>query len=200
MVAVSKRPLEELMVECLRAVDPASAQAEAVQTAVEAFHKHPTDWKASRQYFHEKWYCPKEQPWDSHARPLKWNDNSTPLNGAMVILALLYGGGDFYRTGQYAMALGYDADCNAATACAVIGTRIGFSAIEKLPRYHMPDIYVNLTRPQLPRECKVSEQAAVMLRLSEKLILVNGGERIAIQGEPGYRIRLQTPSLLQRLP
>ena len=42
--------------------------------------------------------------------------NSTPSNGALVLLALLYGEGDFYKTLQYAMALGYDADCNAATA------------------------------------------------------------------------------------
>ena len=39
----------------------------------------------------------------------------------MVCLALLYGKGDFYRTLQYAMALGYDADCNAATAGAIVG-------------------------------------------------------------------------------
>ena len=68
----------------------------------------------------------------------------------MVLLALLYGNGDFYKTGQYAMALGYDADCNAATACAVVGARIGFAAIEKLPGFNMPDRYVNQTRPQLP--------------------------------------------------
>ena len=155
------------------------------------FHEYPADWKAARQFFHKKWYCPKEQPWDPNARPLKWNDNSTPLNGAMVVLALLYGQGDFYRTGQYAMALGYDADCNAATACAIVGTRIGFAAIEKLPEFHMPDRYVNLTRPQLPHEIKVSEQAEVMLRLCEKLILANGGRRIELGGASGYRIALQ---------
>jgi hypothetical protein len=200
LVAVSGKPVEELMGDCLHAIDPASAQAEAVRGAIECFHKHPTDWKAARRFFHEKWYCPKEQPWNPKAQPRKWNDNSTPLNGAMVILALLYGGGDFYKTGQYAMALGYDADCNAATACAVMGTRIGFSAIEKLPRYHMPDHYLNLTRPQLPRESKVSDQATVMLRLCEKLILANGGDRADIDGQESYRIRLQTPRLLERLP
>jgi hypothetical protein len=117
----------------------------------------------------------------------------------MVLLALLYGGGDFYKTGQYAMALGYDADCNAATACAVVGTQLGFSAIEKLSQYHMPDQYLNLTRPQLPRECKVSEQAETILRICEKLILANGGERIKVQGKEGYRIRLQAPRCAQPL-
>lgn len=200
LVAISDRPLEELMRECLQAIDPASAQAEAVRDAIQAFHRHPSDWKAARQFFHEKWYCPKEKPWDPQARPLKWNDNSTPLNGAMVILALLYGGGDFYKTGQYAMALGYDADCNAATSCAVVGTRIGFAAIQRLPQYHMPDQYRNLTRPQLPKESKVSDQAAVMLRLCEKLIRDNGGEQFTKDGHEVYRIRLQNPRLLQPLP
>ena len=126
LVAVRSSPLEELLRESLPAVDPASAQAEAVQGAIRAFHDHPGDWKAARRVFHEKWYVSRKEKWDPNARPLKWNDNSTPLNGAMVMLALLYGGGDFYRTGQYAMAPGYDADCNAATACAVVGQRVRF--------------------------------------------------------------------------
>jgi hypothetical protein len=92
------------------------------------------------------------------------------------------------------MALGYDADCNAATACAVIGTRVGFAAIQKLPGFNMPDRYVNHTRPQLPKECKVSEQAELMLRLCEKLILANGGQRLSLGGKPAYRIRLQSPA------
>ena len=115
-----------------------------------------------------------------------------------MILALLYGKGDFYKTGQYAMALGYDADCNAATACAVVGVRVGFSTIEKLPSFHMPDRYVNLTRPQLPKECKISDQVDLMMRLCEKLILANHGETIKINGKDGYRIRLQAPRIWSR--
>src|ERR1051326_5273769 len=110
LAAVSRESLEDLLKKSLLAVDPASAQAEAVRGGIQEFHQHPTDWKAARRFFHDKWYVPKEKPWDAQARPLKWNDNSTPLNGAMVVLALLYGHGDFYRTGQFAMALGYDAD------------------------------------------------------------------------------------------
>jgi len=194
LVAVRNSPLEDLLRESLQAVDPASAQAEAVQGAIKAFHDHPGDWKAARRVFHEKWYVSRKEPWTPDAQPPKWNDNSTPLNGAMVLLALLYGNGDFYKTGQYAMALGYDADCNAATACAVVGQRVGFAAIERLPGFHMPDRYVNQTRPQLPNECKVSDQAELMLRLCEKVILANGGQRLSLDGKPGYRIRLQVPT------
>lgn len=195
LIAVSPRPLEDLMRESLQAVAPSSAQAEAIRNAIAAFHDCPNDWKAARQFFHQKWYVSRKQAWDPNARPLKWNDNSTPLNGAMVALALLYGGGDFCKTGQYAMALGYDADCNAATACAVVGARIGFSGLSRLSGFNMPDRYVNQTRPQLPAECKISDQAELMLRLCEKLILTNGGQPISLEGKPAFRIRLQAPSL-----
>jgi hypothetical protein len=194
LVAVRNGSLEDVLRESLQAVDPASAQAEAVHGAIKAFHDYPNDWKAARRVFHEKWYVPKEKPWNPESRPRRWNDNSTPLNGAMVLLALLYGNGDFYKTGQYAMALGYDADCNAATACVVAGQRIGFAAIQKRPGFNMPDRYVNHTRPQLPKECKISEQTELMLRLSEKLILSNGGQRLPTKGKDGYRIWLQAPA------
>lgn len=199
LAAMGDNPIEDLLRQALRAVDPASAQAEAVHEAIKAFHAHRADWKAARQCFHDKWYFPKEKLWDPRATPPKWNDNSTPLNGAMVLLALLYGDGDFYKTGQYAMALGYDADCNAATACAVVGTRQGFSAIEKLAAYRMPDKYVNRTRPQLPAESKVSFQAELMLRLCEKIILQNGGKKVSVGGEAGYQIPLQPPRVLEFL-
>ncbi|MCY3022219.1 MAG: ADP-ribosylglycohydrolase family protein [Planctomycetota bacterium] len=178
--------LEDALKAALKAVDPASAQAEVVQDALAAFHDNPADWKAARQLLHRKWLVEK-----------KWNGNSTPTNGAMVILALLYGNGDFYKSLQYSMALGHDADCNAATAGSVLGVRMGFKKIAALPGFTMPDIYKNLTRPALPREMKVSEQAETLLRVCEKIILANGGERIEVGGKPGFRIRVQEPRLLE---
>ena len=47
----------------------------------------------------------------------------------LVLLALLYGGGDYYRTMQLAMALGHDSDCNAATAGMIVGAWLPFSPI-----------------------------------------------------------------------
>jgi hypothetical protein len=181
-------PWDSALDQALGAVDPASAMAEVVADARRLHREHPRDWKASRQAVHEKWVGQR-----------KWNMNSTPSNGALVLLALLYGEGDFYKTLQYAMALGYDADCNAATAGAVLGTRLGFRHIAALPQFKMPDRYVNKTRPSLPSESKVSEQAETLMRVCERVIPANGGERIEINGQPGYRIQLQTPRRLEPL-
>ena len=89
-------------------------------------------------------------------------------NAQIVALGLLYGEGDFTLTMKLAFAMGYDADCNAATAGAVLGYRLGFAKIAALPQFKMPDRYVNKTRPELPAECKVSEQVETLLRAVER--------------------------------
>ncbi len=180
---------EAAMQLALAAIDPKSSMAEVVADARAAHRAHPNDWKTARQVIDAKWRVQRQ-----------WNHNSSPLNGAAVCLALLYGQDDFYRTLQYAMALGYDADCNAATAATVVGARIGFQRIAALPQFKMPDHYVNKTRPQLPAECTVSEQAETLLRIAERVILAGGGERIVLGGQPGYRVKLQAPRLLEALP
>lgn len=180
LLAFSEEPMEEMILRAAAGIDPGSAMADVLADAREQHRQHPEDWKAARQALHRKWVVEK-----------KWNGNSTPVNGGMVLLALLYGEGNFYRTLQLAMALGYDADCNAATAGAVLGYRLGFRRLAALPQFKMPDHYVNKTRPELPAECKVSEQAELLLKVSERVILSAGGERIDLSGRPGYRIRLQ---------
>jgi len=183
-----KGTMEEAIVRALKAVDRKSAMAEVVADARRLHEEYPADWKFARQAMHEKWLVQRG-----------WSGNSTPMNGAYVVLALLYGGDDFYRTLQYAMALGQDADCNAATAGAVLGCRLGFKHIAALPQYKMPDLYVNSTRPSLPAESKVSEQVEILLRVGERVILSNGGKRVELDGQPGFRIHLQNPRVLVKL-
>jgi hypothetical protein len=188
LLAFHKGTMDEALGRALKAADAKSAMAGVVADGRRLFKQHPGDWKTARQVLHEKWLG-----------QLGWNGNSTPVNGGMVVLALLYGQDDFYRTLQYAMALGEDADCNAATAGAVLGCRLGFKHIAALPQYKMPDYYVNKTRPSLPPESRVSDQVETLVRLSERVILASGGERVSIDGQPGYRIRLQKPRVLTEL-
>lgn len=183
-----KGPIESLIKKALKAVDPTSAMNEAVLDAIKTYHENPKNWKIARRKFYNKWGIER-----------KWNWNSTPLDGGFVILALLYGKGDFYKSMQYAMALGLDADCNAATVGAVIGVNIGYKNIAALPRFNMPDIFANKTRPQLPSEMKISEQAEMFMRVCEHIILENGGEKIKVKGKPGYQIVLQNPKMIESL-
>jgi hypothetical protein len=53
-VPVRNSLLEDVLRESLQAVEPASAQAEAVRDAIKAFHDYPGDWKAARRVFPER--------------------------------------------------------------------------------------------------------------------------------------------------
>lgn len=180
LLPFTEEPIEAVLARAAEGLDPASAMAGVLADARALRREHPEDWKAARQALHRKWVVEK-----------KWNGNSTPVNGGMVLLALLYGDGDFYRTLQLAMAMGHDADCNAATAGAVLGYRIGHRRLAALPQYRMPDVYRNKTRPELPAEMTVSEQAETILRVAERVLLTHGAEPIVTDGRPGYRIVLQ---------
>ncbi len=184
----SDDPVEEVTKKALKAADSRSAITEAVSDAIKTFHCYPDDWITARQEIYRKWVTER-----------KWNGNSTPSNGAMVILALLYGNEDFYKTLQYAMAFGLDADCNAATAGAVTGVKTGYKKIASLPGFSMPDRFRNNTRPQLPDEMKISEQAEMLMRVCERVILENGGRKTTINGKPGYIIITQEPSVSEPL-
>lgn len=52
-------------------------------------------------------------------------------NTVWLVLALLYGKGDFEKTICTAVMCGFDTDCNAANAGAVLGTIIGAQALPR---------------------------------------------------------------------
>ncbi|MBA2227218.1 MAG: ADP-ribosylglycohydrolase family protein [Thermogemmata sp.] len=186
---VDQRPIEQVLESALPALDRRSSLYAAIRDARAAFRQHPQDWKAARQQIHQRWY-----------RERGWNDNATPTNGALIVLALLYGQDDFYKTLQYAMALGYDADCNAATAGCILGVRWGQRRLAQLPQYKVQDIYLNRTRPQLPEKMRISEQADLILELAERAILQQGGKKVRQQDSDAYAIAAQEPRLLEPLP
>ncbi len=59
------------------------------------------------------------------------------LNSAYVVIGLLYGNGDFYRTMDISTRCGQDSDCNPASACGILGVIKGYSNI---PDYWKPGL------------------------------------------------------------
>jgi ADP-ribosylglycohydrolase len=63
------------------------------------------------------------------------------VNGAIVVLALLYGKGDFTQTLGIATMSGYDSDCNVGTVGAILGAALGETGIPDNWKQPMHDIY-----------------------------------------------------------
>lgn len=51
------------------------------------------------------------------------------INSAYILIGLLYGEGDFYKTLDISTRCGQDSDCNPASAGGILGTILGYSRI-----------------------------------------------------------------------
>ena len=63
-------------------------------------------------------------------------------NLGLVVIAMLYGGGDLRKTIDIALQCGYDTDCTCATAGTIIGGILGYSGIETQLKGLINDYFV----------------------------------------------------------
>jgi hypothetical protein len=124
-----------LVEAALRSLPAESGYATAVRDVI-AWHAENADWRATWRRIEDEWAtrdaCPSGalEPFDIGAR----------LNGAYVVMGLLYGDGDLERTLDITIRAGQDADCNAATAVGVLGAAIGYAAIPEALKAGVPRI------------------------------------------------------------
>ena len=87
--------------------------------------QYPSDWKKVWHLIEDKYDgadpCPEGA--------LKSFNIDAKLNGAYIVLGLLYGNRDFGRTIDIATRAGQDSDCNPASAGGVLGVMLGYNAI-----------------------------------------------------------------------
>lgn len=152
------------LIQAALATIPAGCDyAGAVRDVVEWHRRNPGDWKAARGKIKAKW-----QDERGHRQ------ESAVLNGAAVVMALLYSGGDFDTAIRIAAMAGWDTDCNASTAGGVMGIIRGAEGIPT--RWDIfNDRYKNISIRGLPMWMSISEIAAKIAALGEKTVAARGG-------------------------
>lgn len=130
--AFHQNDVDAVILEALSAIPPDSKFYQCILDVIKWHKKYPKDWKQTWWQIQQKWTedvgCPNFvfHPINIDAK----------VNAAYVVMALLYGKGDFFKTMDIATRAGQDSDCNPATACGVLGTMIGYEAIP--PEYLDP--------------------------------------------------------------
>jgi ADP-ribosylglycohydrolase len=105
----------QTVVEKALAFIPADCEYARVARAVQAFHRaHPEDWRACFAYLKENFGYDK-YPGNCHIIP----------NAGVILLALLYGEGDFEETICICNMCGWDTDCNVGNAACILGVLVG---------------------------------------------------------------------------
>jgi len=158
----------------------------AIQECIDLYKQYPDDMRAARQIIADEFYVNE----DSATKTI-WNAD---LNGAMGILALLYGQGDIEKTLLAGCSLGFDADNQTATICGLLGVIHGADAVPttwSMPFEHwtMPfnDRYINVTRYDMP-DASIQDLIDRTTALAAKIIVENGGEEFERDGQKWYRI------------
>jgi hypothetical protein len=158
--------IEKIILSALKAIPAKSQYAQCIREIINGYRMHPNDWRRTWKEFTDKWgntdICVPNHPFNEDAK----------YNGAYVVLALLYGNGDFGRTMEIAVRSGQDTDCNAATSAGILGTIIGYDAIEEKWKAAIPEIadtpflFTNLTFNKVIKSC---------LNFAQQNVKKNGG-------------------------
>lgn len=109
--------------KALRSIPEESDYYKTINDVIVLHQHYPSEWKAAWQELENKWgdtdICGAGSTFNIDAK----------LNGAYIVMGLLYGEGDPYRTLEISTRCGQDSDCNPSNALAVLGVINGFSGL-----------------------------------------------------------------------
>lgn len=155
----------------LRCIPAKSQYARMVRDVLQWSRDNPDDWKKTWRLVEEKYQLnPKYNRCRDLLRRRNFNIHAK-LNGAYVVMGLLYGKGDIDRTIVVSMRCGQDSDCNPSSAVGVLCTTIGY---DKLPERFVSGLnpggkfsYTPYTFAKLSEVCEM---------LARKIVVAEGGK------------------------
>ena len=164
----------------LACIPEASLYHQCITDVLRWHGAHPDDWLATWHKIEGKWQddvdCMPGNPFNIDAK----------LNGAYIVMGLLYGGGDMMQTIEISTRCGQDADCNPSNAAGVLGCMNGLSALGPELVGGLPSV---ADRKFLHTDYSFSTMIDACQRVAEQVIRRAGG----MIEENAYVIPLQAP-------
>ncbi len=173
---------EKLVEKALRAIPSGSQYAEMVRDVLAWYRAEPNDWEKTWQR------CQKKYREDPEYQKASNGGIDCKINGAYVLIGLLYGKGDPDRTIIIAMRCGQDSDCNPSSAAGVLFTTIGHSklpsrftaALSRTNRFS----HTAYTFPQLVDTCE---------QLARRVVVRAGGNIQKRGGRQSFLVPVRAP-------
>lgn len=125
--------IDFIVTEALKAIPEESHYHKVISDVIRWYHQYPDDWKQTWAEIEKVHDVDRGCP-EGVFEPL--NIDAT-INSAYIVIGLLYGQGDFYKTIDIATRCGQDSDCNPASAGGILGTMLGYSNI---PEYWLKNL------------------------------------------------------------
>lgn len=122
--------IEEIILAGLQCIPPESNYAQVVKDVMQWHSELPDDWQACWELIMDKYYRTLDHHPFHRANPGAWVGIDAKVNGAFIVLGLLYGEGDMEKTIRYSMQCGLDSDCNPSNAAGILATTIGYEKLD----------------------------------------------------------------------
>ena len=164
--AFFERDLFKVIDAGLACIPAESQYAEMVRDMVRWYRENPGDWQKTWSLALQKYNKdPAYQKGSNGGIDVK-------INGAYVLLGLLYGQSDMEKTSVIAMRGGFDSDCNPSSAAGVLGAMTGFAKL--------PECYTSALKLE-PKFSYTAYNVPALLDVCERLarqVVVRQGGRI----------------------
>lgn len=179
--------IEKIVRAGLACIPQQSQYAECIRDVLQWYHQAPDDWQATWNKIEAKYQKNPDYRRFSCDKG-KFNIDAK-INGAYIVMGLLYGKGDLDQTIVISTRCGQDSDCNPSNAAGVLFTTIGYQ--------DLPDHYKSALNPE-GKFSHTPYNFPTLVEVCEKLArqaVVRAGGRIETQadGKEVMLIPQQTP-------
>jgi hypothetical protein len=178
----------------LRCIPAQSQYAECIADVLRWYDQQPSDWQQTWQKIEEKY---QKNPAYRRSSCNRGDFNiDAKINGAYVVMGLLYGRRDPEQTIVIACRCGQDSDCNPANAGGVLFTTLGAAGVP--PRFTEKlnlEAKFSFSTYTLPMVYEVCEKLArqVVVRSGGRIERDAGGEEVFV-----IPLQVPTPSKLEQ--
>lgn len=173
------KDVEKIVRAGLSCIPEGSLYHQTISDVLAWYQQEPNDWKKTWQLIEDKYQLNPENRKFSCTGPKDKFNIDAKINGAYIVMGLLYGQGDPDSTIVISTRCGLDSDCNPSNAAGILFTTIGFanlpekfvSAIDPAPKFS----YTDYNFPGLTAVCEQLARQAV-LRSGGKVVKDSKGE------------------------
>jgi len=154
----------------LSCIPEESLYAETIRDVLKWHEANPDDWQKTWHLINEKYQLNHDNRRFSCSGPEADFNIDAKINGAYIVMGLLYGEGDLDKTIVISTRCGQDSDCNPSNAGGVLFTTIGFSNLpERFTEALNEENHFEHTAYNFPKLIAVCE------RLARQAVLSAGG-------------------------
>ena len=178
--------VEFVVKEALKTIPKGTKFRNAMEDVIGWYEKYPEDWNICWALVNDRHGFDIGCPEGVYR---EYNIDAV-INSAYILIGLLYGQKDYFKTIDISCRCGADSDCNPASAAGILGTMIGYSNI---PKYWTDPLIPVIDRPFPFTSTSLNKAAELSFKQGLEVIERNGGK----VGESDVTIKVQAPEAVR---